>query len=82
MKKVSDRLLQKGIAFQASEEAVAELAKKGFDPKFGARPLRRVIEENVDNALANFMLQGKIGRRDLAVLEPGGKIHIEKAEKL
>lgn len=82
LKKVAKRLEKKGISFKSSEEATRELAKKGFDPLYGARPLRRVIQEEVDNALANFLLSGKIERRDVAVLKPGGEIRIEKAEKL
>ncbi|MDP3770809.1 MAG: hypothetical protein Q8R16_00745, partial [bacterium] len=59
-----------------------ELAIAGFDPLFGARPLRRVIQERVQDALATFLLQNKLGRRDTAVLDAGGKITIEKAEAL
>lgn len=82
IKQISDQLARKGIILQASPEAVAELAVNGFDPLFGARPLRRAVQEHVDNALAQFMLQGKLGRRDVAVLEPGGVIRVEQAVKL
>ncbi len=82
LKDVAKNLEAKGINFQATEEAVKELAEIGFDPQYGARPLRRAIQERVDNALADYLLQGKIGRRDLAVLEKGGKIRIEKAKQL
>lgn len=80
--KVGKRLEAKGIAFEASDEAVYELAKKGYDPKFGARPLRRVIQETVDNAVAEQLLKGKVGRRDKLILEPGGTIRVEKAAAL
>jgi len=80
--KVAKRLEAKGINLRASDEAVYELAKKGYDPKFGARPLRRVIQENVENAVADFLLRGQVGRRDTMVLEPGGVITVEKAEEL
>ena len=80
--KVAKRLEDKGIHFEATDEAVEELAKKGFDPKFGARPLRRVIQQDVDDALANYLLKGKLSRRDKVVLEPGGEVRIEKAEEL
>ena len=80
--KVAKRLEAKGIKFKASDEAVYELAKKGYDPKFGARPLRRVIQENVDNAIADFLLKGKVSRRDTLVFEPGGVIRVEKAAEL
>lgn len=80
--KVAQRLSAKGINLRASDEAVYELAKKGYDPKFGARPLRRVIQENVENAVADFLLRGQVGRRDTMVLEPGGVITVEKAAEL
>ncbi len=79
LKKIAASLTERGITLQATPEAVAELAAAGFDPVFGARPLRRAIQENVDNALANFLLTGKLGRRDVAVLEAGGVIRVEKA---
>jgi ATP-dependent Clp protease ATP-binding subunit ClpC len=82
LNKVAKQLEEKGIHFRTSDEAVAELAQVGFDPQFGARPLRRAVQDTVDNALAEYLLQGKISRRDIAVLEPGGKISIEKAEEL
>lgn len=72
----------KGIHLKASAEAIRELADKGFDPLYGARPLRRAIQDNIDSALANYMLTGKVARRDVVVLEPGGVIRVEKAEKL
>jgi ATP-dependent Clp protease ATP-binding subunit ClpA len=75
-------LEEKGIAFQAEDEAVEELAKAGFDPLFGARPLRRVIQERVDNALADALLRGEIGRKDQVMLLPGGKLDIQKANKI
>lgn len=82
MKKVIARLEAKGMHFMASDEAMHELAKKGFDPKYGARPLRRVIQETVDNAMADILLKGEVSRRDTFVLEPGGQIRVEKAKEL
>lgn len=82
LKKVQKRLEEKGIIFEATDEAVEELAQIGFDPAFGARPLRRAVQERVDSALAKFLLTGKIGRRDVVILEKGGQIRVEKAEKL
>ncbi|MBI5793890.1 ATP-dependent Clp protease ATP-binding subunit [Candidatus Uhrbacteria bacterium] len=82
MQQVSQRLEPKGIGFRAQPEAIAELAQKGFDPKFGARPLRRLVQEEVDNAIANALLQGNVKRRDTIVLQPGGSIRIEEAHAL
>jgi ATP-dependent Clp protease ATP-binding subunit ClpC len=80
--KVAKRLDAKGIHFESTDEAVYELAKAGYDPKFGARPLRRVIQERVDNSIAEFLLQGKVNRRDTLILKPGGVIDVKKAEAL
>ena len=82
MEKVAQRLKAKGITLRASDEAIHELAEKGYDPKFGARPLRRVVQETVDNAIADIMLKGEVGRRDTLVLEPGGVVRVEKAAAL
>ena len=80
LNKVKKRLEVKGIFFEITEDAQWELARAGFDPVFGARPLRRVIQDNVDNALANYLLTGKVGRRDTVVYDEGGKISIKKAK--
>ncbi|MFH1111771.1 MAG: ATP-dependent Clp protease ATP-binding subunit [Patescibacteria group bacterium] len=80
--KLARNLLTKGITLQASTAAIEELAREGFDPLYGARPLQRVIQDKVDNALANYLLTGKLTRRDVVILEPGGVVRIEKASKL
>jgi len=82
LKKVEDRLLGRGITLKVTNETVEELARIGFDPIFGARPLRRAIQDQVDNALANYLLSGKLGRRDVAILLPGGQIRVERAQQL
>jgi ATP-dependent Clp protease ATP-binding subunit ClpA len=79
IKQIEERLEMKGIKFRAEDEAVEELAKKGFDPLFGARPLRRVIQEDVENATANALLSGEVKPRDTVVLKVGGKVEVEKA---
>lgn len=80
--KLARELEVKGVHLKASPEAINELAVKGFDPLYGARPLRRLIQDNVDSALATHLLTGKLARRDVVVLEPGGVIRVEKADKL
>ncbi|MFA5128729.1 MAG: AAA family ATPase [Patescibacteria group bacterium] len=81
--KISKQLENKhGIIFEATPEAVRELAKAGFDPVFGARPLRRVIQEKVEDGLANLLLTKQVGRRDKIIFEVGGNFKIEKAREL
>lgn len=79
---VAKRLEAKGIGFQVTEAALDELAKKGYDPKYGARPLRRVIQETVDDAIANALLEGTAQRRDTLILDTGGKLTIQKGKEL
>ncbi len=80
LNKVKKRLEDKGIFFEVTEAAQKELAEAGFDPVFGARPLRRVIQERVDNALAEFLLTQKINRRDTLIYDVGGEIKVRQAE--
>ncbi|MFZ5391510.1 MAG: AAA family ATPase [Patescibacteria group bacterium] len=82
LNKLAKQLEAKNIRLQATPEAVKELAQKGFDPLYGARPLKRAIQDNVDNALAKYLLTGKLRRRDLVILEPGGVIRVEKGVEL
>ena len=79
---ISVRLLEKGITMRVTAGALKELAQIGFDPLYGARPLRRAIQDHVQNSLANYLIAGKIGRRDTVVLESGGEIRVEKAREL
>jgi len=78
LNKLARQVEEKGIILKFTEEAISELAQKGFDPLFGARPLRRVIQEEVNDALARFLLENKISRGDIAILEKGCKIRIQK----
>ena len=65
---VSARMEAMGIHLDASEDAVAELAREGFDPKYGARPLRRAIQSQVEDAVAERMLDGTLKEGDVAKL--------------
>lgn len=78
MASVAARLTDKGIGFRAEDEAVEELAKAGYDPLFGARPLKRVIQDRVENALADLLLRQGVSRKDVVVLKPGGELVVEK----
>ena len=44
---------------EVSEAAIAELAKVGFDPVFGARPLKHAIQQRIENPLSKLLLEGK-----------------------
>ena len=68
LKTVADRMESMGIHLDASDEAVKELAWEGFDPQYGARPLRRAIQSKVEDAVAEKMLDGTLKTGDTAKL--------------
>ena len=59
LKTLMERLAKMDLTLSVSEPAVAELAKVGFDPVFGARPLKRAIQQRIENPLSTLILQGK-----------------------
>jgi ATP-dependent Clp protease ATP-binding subunit ClpC len=59
--KVSGRLLEHALTLTASEEALALLADMGYDAEFGARPLRRIIQQKVEDPLSDLVLSGEFG---------------------
>ena len=72
------RMAQQGITLAADDDAVAELARDGFDPQYGARPLRRAIQSMVEDAVAEKMLEGALKSGDTAhVRLRDGKVVIE-----
>ena len=59
------RLAARDLTLSVSEAALDELAKVGFDPLYGARPLKRAIQQKLENPIAHLMLEGKFGPRDV-----------------
>lgn len=80
LKELSDRLQkQLEITLTASDEAVAYLASAGFDPAFGARPLKRLIVHTVENILGKKIVAGEIGSgTKVKVVLRGGNIEVEQ----
>lgn len=80
LKELSDRLQkQLDITLTASDEAVAYLAGAGFDPAFGARPLKRLIVHTVENILGKKIVAGEIGSgTKVKVVLKDGKIEVEQ----
>ena len=60
LKGVSKMLAEKDITFESTEEAIETLGKKGYDPQFGARPVKRVIQREILNELSKEILSGNI----------------------
>jgi ATP-dependent Clp protease ATP-binding subunit ClpB len=66
---LAKRLVDKGLDFSASDEAIAYLADKGFDPQFGARPVKRLIQKEVLNSLSKALLSGEIDKDQPLVMD-------------
>ena len=79
LKGVADRLRERGIDLTFSEGAVEQLSRDGFDPVYGARPLRRAIQHQVEDSLSEELLSGKIRLGDkVKAKAKGGKLAFEK----
>ena len=78
---VKDRISRRGITVSFSDEVTSLLAKEGFDPVYGARPLRRAIARRVEDGLSEEILSGRIGEGDTVAAElRDGSIVYEKAD--
>jgi ATP-dependent Clp protease ATP-binding subunit ClpB len=69
LKSVTKMLAQQGITMDATPEAIAYLSEKGYDPQFGARPVKRVIQREVLNQLSKEILAGKITTDSIILLD-------------
>jgi len=78
---VSKNLLIKGISMEATDNARDWLGEKGYDPVFGARPLRRVIQNELEDRLSEALLEGRFGPGDTVLVDAeGGEIVLTKQE--
>lgn len=82
LKKIKKNLEDKGIGLKADKDGVKILSQAGYDPKFGARPLRRLLQERVEDVVANKILSGELKRRDEVVIDKKANINVDKAEAL
>ncbi|MGA9326866.1 MAG: AAA family ATPase, partial [Salegentibacter sp.] len=69
LKGVKKMLSQQNIVLDATEEAISYLASRGFDPQFGARPVKRVVQREVLNKLSKEILSGKIHTDSIILLD-------------
>jgi ATP-dependent Clp protease ATP-binding subunit ClpC len=76
------RLKEQQIDFTLTDAAKKHLAKEGFDPQYGARPLRRAIQKHIEDRLSEELLSGRIQRGDSVVIDlKDGELKVEKAVK-
>ncbi len=69
IREVERRLAERNIKLEVNDEAKAWLVKRGYDPVYGARPLRRAIQRYVENPLSTMILQGECKEGDVMVID-------------
>ena len=74
---IRKRLEESGIRIEVSDPVLDHLAKIGFDPQFGARPLKRVIQREILNELSKQILSGEIDKESLVGVDMGSNGEIE-----
>ena len=72
LKGVSERLSERGITLTVTPEAEERLSQDGFDPVYGARPLRRAIQHQVEDSLSEELLAGHIRLGDSVIADVDG----------
>ena len=73
LKKTEKLLEEHNIKISVSDKAKKYLVDKGYDEEFGARPLKRVIQKELENRLSNLMIEGKLGDGDKVEVDATGK---------
>src|SRR5258707_962521 len=77
---LEERLAKLEMGLEVGDSALAQLAKAGFDPVYGARPLKRAIQQSIENPLAKQILEGHFAAKDTIRVEyRGGAMHFEKS---
>ena len=69
LKSLTKMLAQQGITFDATQEAISYLAEKGYNPEYGARPVKRAIQKEVLNELSKQILAGKVTTDSIILLD-------------
>jgi ATP-dependent Clp protease ATP-binding subunit ClpB len=82
--RLARRIAAQDVTLTVSDEALDEIARVGFDPLYGARPLKRAVQEHLENPIARMLLEGKAGPADtIRVTAAEGKFAFDvvKGEK-
>lgn len=82
LNKTKQLLSDKGINLVVSQSGLQILAQAGWQPEFGARPLRRLLQDKIDNVVATKLLSNELARRDTVEIDDQAEIVVHKAEKL
>jgi ATP-dependent Clp protease ATP-binding subunit ClpC len=77
LKRVREQLKAQGMALEVTEAAKEHIIKLGYDPAYGARPLRRVIQNMIEDVLAEHLLLGKYEAGDTIIVDKGAEAGLE-----
>ncbi|MFA7679059.1 MAG: ATP-dependent chaperone ClpB [Pigmentiphaga sp.] len=69
LQRLGERLHAMDMQLEVSDTAVAEIARAGFDPVFGARPLKRAIQQKIENPISKLILEGRFGPKDVVPVD-------------
>jgi len=75
--RVEAELDEKGMKFRVTDEGLSTLAQHGYDPEYGARPMRRAIQDHVENAIAEILLRGEASRGETIVYDGEHGVYVE-----
>jgi ATP-dependent Clp protease ATP-binding subunit ClpA len=67
------RLAQRGLSLELSDAAKDKLARDGYEPAYGARPLKRLIQQEIENPLARAILSGTFASGDAIMVDARGE---------
>ena len=80
---LEQRLGRMEMRLEVSEEALQKIAEAGFDPVYGARPLKRAIQQQIENPLSKLILEGRFGPKDLIYIDVvKGELKFEKGPEI
>ncbi len=69
LKRLEQRLAAQDMVLTVSDAALAQIAQAGFDPVYGARPLKRAIQQQIENPVARLVLEGRVGPKDVVPVD-------------
>lgn len=81
LKSLRNLLEEQNIGFSCSEKASKEIAHLGFDPIFGARPLKRTIQKNIENPISSLIIEGKVKENDTILVDYDGDNFVFNIER-
>jgi len=78
LKRIAKDLEAKGIGLEVEDAGLEFLVGIGFDPEFGARPMRRALQERIENQLAELILSGSLKKKDKVIIKAGGELAVSR----